>query len=526
VREAHLYIGILGHRYGWVPDGDQDADAKSITELEYDACESQGPGQDRIPRLIFVRTTSADKYRDSEKNIATAERIRLFRARAAGGQRPAEFENAQDFETKLLKAFFEYLRELPRKQSRRATFDLAERGAATLRPVALLHVPSTDDAIVKSMTKTRADLFVSVPVSPIDPDTAALVQKALEQAQVGCLVVSEASLARMTEPATASRFDFVLKTLAQRGNVGAVVRAGVPAASLPESWRAAPSIEIDSSALAKGDVAAVEAVDAMFGQLCAALVREPTPLPRVALPFVVIAPTRKNVDALMAPKRKAFTGFEELADLRGGQFDKLVKAARARHKQWPAGFYGPSRTDWRCFGADGRTVTQLVEAAVAAINDAPDGSRERRDMPLTKIVLRHYSLDEYLEDTHGSRAAVTGVTRAALVCLDETALFDRQLFMAAKALLAASRAAIVSISPCDPAHLSTSALLSESSFLLGTLVTRFQAHHDPQCELSLNSEDRVLRWLRTAIPRLLSDGQTSVPDLMRQMEARLAASGT
>jgi hypothetical protein len=126
-------------------------------------------------------------------------------------------------------------------------------------------------------------------------------------------------------------------------------------------------------------------------------------------------------------------------------------------------------------------------------------------------------------DRHGSKASLATVAHTALVCLDETALFDTELCKAAKALLAASRAAIVSISPCDPAYLPTSDLLSESSFLLGALVTRFQAQYDPQCELSLNMRGTAAALAaHRAVPRLLRDidGRTSVPSLLHQMEAK------
>jgi len=528
VREATLYVGILGHRYGWVPDGEGGADAKSITELEYDACEPQEPARLKIPRLIFVRTTSPDKFRDSENREATKDRVKQFRERAGKGQRRAEFSDLKDFEVKLLQSFFEYEREHFRKQlSQRPTFDMAEPWPTALKPVVLLHVPGTDDDAIGRIVKARPDLFASAAISPNDPKTAALVEKGLQQGQAACLFVSAASLGRITDPPNSSRFDFVAETLKRRGDIGAVLRAGVATDALPASWQAFPSIDIDPVALGKSDASTREAVDAMFAAVSASLVHAPTPLPRVALPLVVIAPTRKEVEALMAPGRKAFAGFGQLAGVRADQFDTLIQAARAKHADWPAGLYGESRDQWHCFGAAGSKVLELVEAAVEAINDAPDGSRERRDMQLTKIVLRHYRLEEYLDDRHGSKASLATVAHTALVCLDETALFDTELCKAAKALLAASRAAIVSISPCDPAYLPTSDLLSESSFLLGALVTRFQAQYDPQCELSLNSEERLLRWLRTAVPRLLRDidGRTSVPSLLHQMEAKLAASG-
>ena len=41
-RECDVYVGIVAHRYGWIPDGKE----VSITELEYDAAKDR-------PRLMF-----------------------------------------------------------------------------------------------------------------------------------------------------------------------------------------------------------------------------------------------------------------------------------------------------------------------------------------------------------------------------------------------------------------------------------------------------------------------------------------
>ena len=43
-RDCDLYVGIIAHRYGWIPDGKQ----LSITELEYDAAKKA-----ERPRLMF-----------------------------------------------------------------------------------------------------------------------------------------------------------------------------------------------------------------------------------------------------------------------------------------------------------------------------------------------------------------------------------------------------------------------------------------------------------------------------------------
>lgn len=101
VRQSHTYVLILGQRYGWVPDGASKPDAKSITEMEYDAC---AEGVPPIPRLVFVRTTNPDRFSDSETRPETADRIRRFRRRAQDEQQAFQFDNLADFKLALSEA--------------------------------------------------------------------------------------------------------------------------------------------------------------------------------------------------------------------------------------------------------------------------------------------------------------------------------------------------------------------------------------------------------------------------------------
>jgi Domain of unknown function (DUF4062) len=71
VRASRLYVVIIGKRYGWVPNGESDPEAKSITEIEYDTCLSGASGP--IPRLVFVRTTNPDRFNDSDTRPVVSE---------------------------------------------------------------------------------------------------------------------------------------------------------------------------------------------------------------------------------------------------------------------------------------------------------------------------------------------------------------------------------------------------------------------------------------------------------------------
>ena len=102
VGRSQLYVVILGKRYGWVPAGESDPQAKSITELEYDACAADPAAP--IPRLVFVRTTNPDRFSDDDNRPQTVERMRRFRGRASDEQQPYTFDTLPQFTVALTEA--------------------------------------------------------------------------------------------------------------------------------------------------------------------------------------------------------------------------------------------------------------------------------------------------------------------------------------------------------------------------------------------------------------------------------------
>ena len=101
VRSSQLYVLILGRRYGWVPAGESDTHAKSITEMEYDECTVNAASP--IPRLVFMRTTTPDQFNDDITHPPTAERMRRFRKRATTEQQPYNFDTVGQFSVALTK---------------------------------------------------------------------------------------------------------------------------------------------------------------------------------------------------------------------------------------------------------------------------------------------------------------------------------------------------------------------------------------------------------------------------------------
>jgi hypothetical protein len=89
-RECDIYLGIIAHRYGWIPEGQ----TLSITELEYDAAKAA-----ERPRLIFVIDESVpiDKRKDYDEGPerwAKQEKLDDFRAKYRQDQTPMPYKEA------------------------------------------------------------------------------------------------------------------------------------------------------------------------------------------------------------------------------------------------------------------------------------------------------------------------------------------------------------------------------------------------------------------------------------------------
>ena len=72
VAACDLYIGLVGWRYGYIPDKDNPGN-QSITELEY-----RRAGIAKLPRLMFLADKSAP-WPDAFKDEVTGEGDRKFR---------------------------------------------------------------------------------------------------------------------------------------------------------------------------------------------------------------------------------------------------------------------------------------------------------------------------------------------------------------------------------------------------------------------------------------------------------------
>jgi len=518
VRSAHLYVGIIGQRYGWVPDGEDQIDAKSITELEYDACRETG--RPRIPRLIFVRTTNSTKFTDALNRPKTADRIKKFLDRASTDQMAVPFEKLEDFRVHLTEAVMKQRDAFHREKTPGpAILDSRRVWQSKLMPVVLLSIPGKDEIHYQRIISRRPTQFAHAELRPADADISWQVEQALRKGQLCCLLLTPDSLKSITDYNRLPRFAHALDIIKRRLGKACILWIGDDGHELQKLWPPVSVIPISPKDLEQTPETTVAKIYSdLQGQ--ATLTTEP----RLALSCLVIAPTREEVESLVNADGSGFSAYEDeaLRKHMRKQLKHLADATKKINRAWPQDTYGISREEWRCFGPQSKTVADLIKDVVSTINAAGRGSREREVLQDAELIVRHYTLDEYLQDIEGSQRTVLSMRAdGCLMVIDEIALFHPILRKAVNALLPSPVCAIVSVSPYDPAQMPTRQLFSESSFLrVGGIIDRFKTEQDPQCEIALNSEERVQRWLRTAIPRLIidTDGSVGRPRLVAQAD--------
>ena len=87
IERCDLYVLILGHRYGYVPEQD-NPDGLSITNLEFRIA-----GESGLPRIALMRTSVLDINNSDLLDAARNQRLQDFHAEVRHTVRPAEFSN-------------------------------------------------------------------------------------------------------------------------------------------------------------------------------------------------------------------------------------------------------------------------------------------------------------------------------------------------------------------------------------------------------------------------------------------------
>lgn len=503
VASSEVYVGVIGLRYGFIPPGQKN----SITSLEYEKAKSRG-----LLRYVFIKdgdaiaATQTDAYTDEHPK----ERILGFRKQLTSGAAdeatPTIFSTVADLKLKVQKAI--------------SDLRLAKTGGTTVlggeRPhpwgvtsdLAIGYVPSTD-AAMKAVLEGHAEsdqritLFELSPAQP--KEYFASLDVRARRSRSLMLLITGASLTRFVP--TAKDVAAAIATIRERSEGIFGLLVGVTPDKLPQQVREAFTDLFVTNTDDWSDSNRHSTFQKLqqWRRAKAPEVVGPT---RVGVPYMVVALNDTEAKAMNADPSDFFKAFGPGAAIRKDEFEGLRTRLLQVAPNWPDGFYGPARQDWRPFGSSNEmlTMNEFALAAAKRVNAAPRGSRERRLLKNDQLVLLPYTFDEYVSDRGGSRENARRVCDGGcLVLLDEFALLHPKLRGEIDALLGSNTAAVVSISACDPTLRSLGELLSDLSYLrVGNLHSRFKDSEDLRCEVSLNSVARLHRWLRLVLPELLT----------------------
>lgn len=136
VERCHLYIGIIGRRYGHIPPGD----SLSITEQEFQHAQE-------CKKAIFIFIKDDDEIKSKFHDAVTQEHplqlIEAFRQRITS--RPAVFKTPEDLKAHVLKAYLGYCKEHPQPSSKRKAQASPKRIIGDPYPGLRAFLPSESD---------------------------------------------------------------------------------------------------------------------------------------------------------------------------------------------------------------------------------------------------------------------------------------------------------------------------------------------------------------------------------------------
>ena len=520
VAECDAYVLILGLRYGFVPP--PATEAKSITLLEYERAKDKG-----LYRMVFVKKASeirADKT-DAYTGEHPKERIESFRSRFATGNedepRGAEFTTPEDLKYAVAQA----VAKVNQQKSGTTTIlsGLKQHPWQIGHDVSICTLPGTDDdlqlAALRNLDR-RVNVFARSPL----PENEYLpkLDEVARRSRCLMVVLRPQSLSRLQPQLPVVHA--ALEAVRHRSPVYALL-VDVKRDGLPPALAGAFDDFFDSAA-SDWALANRQTTFERLTRWRRERVADVVDRPRIGVPYLVVALTGLEAEELRARTDTLFGRFGDATSVRRSVFDDLCKSLTTAGLKWPDGFYGNEREACRPFGPGTPTLEQFVNDAARKVNNAPQGSRERRVLQQAQLVPQRYRLEEYLQDAYGTGENLKRVAdEGCLVLVDEFALLHPDLRQKIDALLSSNNAAVVSISSCDPAYRSLGSLLGELSYLrVGNLFTRFRESEDVRCELALNSVARLQRWLRFVLPELMITlgQQQSDPSLVNRADALLA----
>nr|WP_275424815.1 DUF4062 domain-containing protein [Streptomyces sp. SID13726] len=508
VESCDLYIGLFAFRYGFVPEvGPHNPDGRSITELEY-----RKAGTAARKRLVFLVKDGA-RWDTNHIDAVThpgeppALGIRRLREELMKEHGVGWFANPDQLAAEVMAAVAGDLRlpagaaDPPRSVAepphpRRLTRDLH-----------LLHAPRDQETAARlatavrglwSVTTSSTDLLTSTPQEMLTLD------RAVTAARTVALLLSPSLMTVLGENPERTRR---ILDLARARTAHPLLGITVPGSD--------PAVAPDATRWGITEVIAESAAHPLPNRLHAVLSRAvglQRPDHEIGLPVVIVTMTDGEAECLLGE-----TPPGQVADIVQG-FGLSTESVRAR--------YDTSRTDWRPFGAESRTITEVLDTAVAGVND-PDLLLRGR-----KIRLQPYLFDDLLSYDPAHSLLFRDIARnGCLVVADELSLLhpDLEAAFLASPLNDGAQVSLITLSPGDPATGTPHELIRD------VLAERLHhAHHrfgdvlDPLCEMNVAGRLHLDRWLHASLPQTLDAYRNARPsvDKARRLEAELGTRPT
>ncbi len=499
VASCHVYVGIFGQRYGYIPPHD-NPEQKSITELEY----RHAVELDK-PRLIFLLKEDAgwppltlvDAYNGEGERGA---RIKAFREEL-GKEHWAKFFSRPDELAELVNSSVTvWEQETNQSKSEKPGSETTARlpQPREIERDVLLAYSGVDDAVARHIAEQllpRNRSFVRAPRALFAESSEDFLdlEKTARRCHAAAVVLSDAALDQLEENRERTQRVFDL-LWARMGSVAGLCLGPGPLARAG-SWPFSEILDLtswprDGSA---PPVDLLVAIDAWIAS------RNSVPGTRpVGLPFVVVAMNEQEArDLDERPKMIK----DELGRPAYEQFLKVREALRAAHALPLVPRYTANREEWKPFLGRDVPIRALIEEVIRQIN-----ASQRARLRGRSIKVQRYPFDDLISGFEPLRILHREIAQTGcVIVLDELSLFHPRVRAAllGSPQLASDNVSLVTLSPLDvwsqPPY---DVFAAELKQRLSAAFDRFNLY-DPQCELGVGDERRLRRWLHSRLPEAL-----------------------
>jgi len=494
VANADVYVGIFAHRYGYIPVERDNPNSLSITELEYR--QAVKCGKRTLIFLLSEQTPWLRNYMDEVTGEAdSGKRIKILRAELSKDKLLSFFSSELELAglvnaavanldaTKSMPVAAAAARSAP--ESRQIASDLFITFATPDKPLATkLAQEFVPDPGGMSCLLAEGDLFAAT------EDAFLKLDLRIQTCDVAVAVLSRQTLAQMEGQRKSAELALGMMHCRSNALIGLCTDS--------ESLRAASEWVftelIDVSGNAAAGIALIDQVKKQLGAR-----RTVARARMIGVPLVIAAMTEGEAKALCDDPNLIL---DELGGKAVQKFDQI----RAALPQPLSTRYGATRDQWRSPGS--RTTMAAVT------RDALERLARVRNSKLRgrAVKLQHYPLDPLVRKVDELREVYRQMSdQGCIMLVDELSLFHPHVRSAVKnsPMVSARNTAILTVSPFDSdvpvaQHILREELKSE----LAGIFDRFALDYDPQCELGVNDDCRLRRWLHQSLPETLQTLRT------------------